>query len=649
MIALNLEGVLNLMINEVLDPSKKGKNGNKKMPSFRTLGPVADLEKHLPEEWWKTLFNSLYLKTDGDVVENNVNTEREVDLIIDITGINKQSHILDLCCGQGRHSLELARRGFGNVTGIDRSRYLVRLARKRARKLGLQVHFSEGDARKIRLPESSQDCVYLMGNSFGYFEKEEDDLVVIKAVKHVLNSKGKLLLDLVDGQWMKENYDPRSWEWIDQNHFVCRERTLSSDCKRIVSREVVVNAEVGIIADQFYAERLYSFEEIAETLAFMGYEDIILHGNLVADSTRAQDLGMMANRLIISAVAPVKKVCKLIDKGVLPVTVLMGDPHLPDNVKRNGVFNKEDMETINKLRKSLKTLNNFKFSYLSDHKNLLQSLLKDPPSFVFNLCDEGYNNNARHELHVPALLDILGVPYTGASPASLAICYNKSIVRAVAMSLDIPVPLETYFSPSDQVVTLPSIFPAIMKPNFGDGSIGITKDAVVNNAEELIAYLNSLRETMPSTPVLVQEYLQGTEYSIGIIGNPGRFDFLPVLEVDYTNLPEALPKILSYESKFFPESPYWTDIIYKEAELDEATCRKLMIYSSQLFERLGCKDYARIDFRKDQEGTIKLLEVNPNPGWCWDGKMNYMASFKGIEYSELLEMILNATKERLNM
>src|SRR5580700_4004488 len=74
---------------------------------LRTLGPVSDLERHLPSEWWRTLFNSLYLETDGDIVENDRNTEQEVDLLIRSAGIERNDRILDLCCGQGRHSLEL--------------------------------------------------------------------------------------------------------------------------------------------------------------------------------------------------------------------------------------------------------------------------------------------------------------------------------------------------------------------------------------------------------------------------------------------------------------------------------------------------------------------------------------------------------------
>ena len=105
-------------------------------PPRSSLGPVADLEQHLPAEWWRKLFNALYVKTDGDVVENVENTRREVDFILSAAPVQPHSQILDLCCGQGRHCLELARRGFKNVMGVDRSRYLIRLAKKRAQTEG---------------------------------------------------------------------------------------------------------------------------------------------------------------------------------------------------------------------------------------------------------------------------------------------------------------------------------------------------------------------------------------------------------------------------------------------------------------------------------------------------------------------------------
>ena len=100
-------------------------NGENSTPSITSLGPVSRLQDHLPTDWWRTLFTATYLKTDGDVVENSENTRNEVDLLLTATSFQKSDHLLDLCCGQGRHTLELASRGFQHVTGVDRSRYSI--------------------------------------------------------------------------------------------------------------------------------------------------------------------------------------------------------------------------------------------------------------------------------------------------------------------------------------------------------------------------------------------------------------------------------------------------------------------------------------------------------------------------------------------
>src|SRR6202171_1108634 len=155
-----------VLVREALtadEPGPAARPGDRPRP--RALGPVSDLERHLPSEWWRTLFNSLYLETDGDIVENDRNTEQEVDLLISSAGLERNDRILDLCCGQGRHSLELAQRGFQHVTGLDRSRYLIRLARKRARQRNLQVSFHEGDRRRFRLGDGELPCIWVLGNS----------------------------------------------------------------------------------------------------------------------------------------------------------------------------------------------------------------------------------------------------------------------------------------------------------------------------------------------------------------------------------------------------------------------------------------------------------------------------------------------------
>jgi D-alanine-D-alanine ligase len=617
---------------------------------LRTLGPVSDLERHLPSEWWRTLFNSLYLETDGDIVENDRNTREEVDLLVVGTAVERGDRILDLCCGQGRHSLELARRGFRHVTGLDRSRYLIRLAKKRGRQANLPVSFHEGDARRFRLGDGEFRCVCILGNSFGYFDRPEDDLAVLESVRRALASGGTLAMDLMDGEWMRDHFEPRSWEWVDQNHFVCRERALAGDRDRLISREVVVHAERGVIADQFYAERLYSRERLGALLIRAGFSNVRFHSVAAPDSARNQDLGMVEHRLFLTGEAPRRNERVPRRSPLFPeITVLLGDPLLPDPVKRDGRFNAEDADTVARLKAALAELPGYRVRYLDDHATLFAELRAQAPEFVLNFCDEGFNNDGFLEMHVPALLEMLDIPFSGAGPACLGLCYNKSLVRAVAESVDVPVPAETYCNSDDLAATVPSgVFPALIKPNFGDASIGITEDAVVHSWEEAIAYLGQLRQLLPGRPILIQEFLTGPEYSLGIIGNPGAgLRVLPILEVDYSRLDPSMPRVLTYASKWLPDSPYWSRIAYREAQLDEDARRRMTDYANILFERLGCRDYARFDFRADAAGEVRLLEVNPNPGWCWDGKLNLMAAMAELSYPDLLRLIIEAAQQRV--
>ena len=179
------------------------------------LGPVEDLETYVKGDWWRQIFNANYLRTDGDVVEDPNITKREIDLFLDVLHAPKESVILDLCCGQGRHTLELARRGYQNLFGLDRSHYLINRAKTLNKKGGFNVTFKEGDARKLPFPNDKFDYVVIAGNSFGYFESAHDDLKVLREVLRVLKPNGNLLVDLTDGDYVRENFQPRSWEWID--------------------------------------------------------------------------------------------------------------------------------------------------------------------------------------------------------------------------------------------------------------------------------------------------------------------------------------------------------------------------------------------------------------------------------------------------
>lgn len=616
------------------------------------LGPVDSLEEHVQPDWWRNIFNSLYLKTDADVVADLNITRKEVDLFSKILNLTMDDTILDLCCGQGRHALEVTKRGF-KVEGLDRSRYLIQKAKASAKKENLNIKFKEGDARKLPFSPDSFEVVMMLGNSFGYFETVQDDLRALKEIFRVLKPWGRLLLDVTDGDYLRENFQARSWEWIDKKLFVCRERSLSADRNRLISREVVTDVTKGVIADQFYAERLYTKDDLLTLLKEAGFSDIVIHGEIATDSMRNQDLGMMEKRIVVTGNVkkewtPVKRRSQKAAKK--KIVVLFGDPNKPDPLKPCAVFDDDDLYTIDQLKSALHTLQEHDFTYLSNHNTIIPDLnkLSGKIDLVLNLCDEGYNNDPRKELHIPALLEMLDLPYTGSSSQCLAFCYDKSLVRGIAKEMDIPVPEAFFIEPDDSSFNLPFCFPVIVKPNFGDSSFGITQQSVAKNHEQLINAISMIRERLGyDKPILVEELLTGKDLSVGIIGNPlTSYTVLPITEEDYSDVPADLPRICGYEAKWLPDSPYYK-IKSIPANLTETEEKFIVECCMKLFERLECRDYSRFDWRLDAKGQPKLLEVNPNPGWCWDGHLAKMAKFGGMSYAEMLQAILQAAEQRL--
>ena len=370
-------------------------------------------------------------------------------------------------------------------------------------------------------------------------------------------------------------------------------------------------------------------------------------------SKRNQDLGMMAQRIVLTAHSN-KRTGAAHDeeRRVRRVTVVMGDHRRSDTVKPNNTFDGDDFHTINELKNALAQLDGFNFSYLDDHSGLIDELRSnaDKIDFVFNLCDEGFNNEASKELHVPSLLEMLDIRYSGGNPQCLAYCYDKSLIRGVAMEMDIPVPAAFSVAPEEVAfIAKPIDFPVIVKPNYGDSSVGITVDSVCYDVRQLEYAIAKVREaTGFDRPVLVEQFLTGKDISVGIIGNPpDGYTVLPVIEEDYSQLPEGLPRICGYEAKWDAESVYFRNVKSIRAELPQETIDFLSASCIRLFQRVGCQDYARFDWRLDANNTPRLLEVNPNPGWCWDGHLARMAGLAGLSYPEMLREVLSACSERL--
>jgi D-alanine-D-alanine ligase len=334
----------------------------------------------------------------------------------------------------------------------------------------------------------------------------------------------------------------------------------------------------------------------------------------------------------------------------LRVAVVLADAAQPDPFQISEALPAADIDAARGLKAALSTLPEYRFVYFSDHQRLFHQLSaqRGQIDLVLNLCDKGFHNDWTKEAHVPALLEILGVPYTGAGPRSLVWCFDKTLVYAAAEAMGVAVPRFECLAAAD--VTWSGPYPAFVKPNFADGSFGITREAIAHDAGGVSRAVAAMCQAFGYEDlVLVQEYLSGKDLSVGVVGNAdGALRALPILEENYAGVPAGIPHIGSYEAKWdseATESPYH-GLSWLRAELTPDVEQQLIAWSLALVQRFECHDYARVDFRLDARGQPRLLEVNPNPGWDYWTYLATMAGFASLDYAALLRTILDSACAR---
>jgi D-alanine-D-alanine ligase len=249
--------------------------------------------------WWQTLFDEVYLITDARSVCNDELTRREVDFLEAHLKIGKSDTVLDLCGGHGRHSLELARRGYGAATVLDYSDYLVQLGRDKAGEQGLPVCFVQADARETGLAGEGFDFVLVMANSFGYFPDDSDNLRILCEAYRLCRPGGTLLLDLLDSDHVVSNFRPSSVHQATEDITVNRERELSENLIRV--RETVVSGARGLLREGTYCERLYKEDEVEGLLKQAGFGQIDFKTDFSSHQNPG-DYGFMTQRVIVTAV-----------------------------------------------------------------------------------------------------------------------------------------------------------------------------------------------------------------------------------------------------------------------------------------------------------------------------------------------------------
>jgi D-alanine-D-alanine ligase len=250
------------------------------------------------KDWWKKIFDEVYLLTDARTVCDDEITLKEVDFITSFLKIDKNSSILDLCGGQGRHSLELARRGFGDLTVLDYSGFLLDIGRKRAKEEDLHIQFIQSDARGTSLPDSRFQYIIIMASSFGYFVRDTENVRILAEAHRVLSPGGQLMIDLPDRDYFMANFRPSSFHQVNDDISVKRERFIRGNV--IYSKETVISKQRGCIRENTYCMRLYSRDKLKQLLLKSGFRKVFFKKDFMNRSNLG-DFGCMTNRMVAIA------------------------------------------------------------------------------------------------------------------------------------------------------------------------------------------------------------------------------------------------------------------------------------------------------------------------------------------------------------
>lgn len=250
---------------------------------------------------------------------------------------------------------------------------------------------------------------------------------------------------------------------------------------------------------------------------------------------------------------------------------------------------------------------------------------------VFNLC-EGIDGVAEFEPMVIAVLELFGIPCTGNSSATAALCLHKNLVNTMLDSAGLPVPRWSLARRGEDVTSVG--FPAICKPAAEDASIGIEQRSVVRSTRALLARVEAMHEMWDQ--VLIQQFIDGREVNVGIVGD----EVLPIAEINFGDMPRGMWKIVSYRSKWITGSD--EDIGATPscpADLPLALTRELERIALTAWRAVGGQGYGRADFRIDRSGRPWLLEVNPNPDISPGAGLARMAGVAGMDYAALVRRL----------
>lgn len=274
----------------------------------------------------------------------------------------------------------------------------------------------------------------------------------------------------------------------------------------------------------------------------------------------------------------------------------------------------------------------------------LHALARLDCDLVFNLA-ESFAGNDTADVSIAAYLELIGKRYTGAGPHGLMMAQDKGLAKKIFAfhGIHTPVFARSFRGRLDFSHDLQ--FPVIVKPAREDGSIGIEFNAVVSSIRELMERIDWLHEHFDS-PVLIEEYVEGREMYVGILGNDNP-EALPVIELDLSKLPEGIPRIAAAEVKWAKGTAVYRDTkSIVPTDLSDETIALLQKTAVAAYQALELRDYGRVDMRLQPDGRVAVIEVNPNPWLSSRAELAQAARKSGRTYTQLIEEIVDLAMAR---
>ncbi|MEM3045273.1 MAG: GNAT family N-acetyltransferase [Candidatus Bathyarchaeia archaeon] len=277
-----------------------------------------------------------------------------------------------------------------------------------------------------------------------------------------------------------------------------------------------------------------------------------------------------------------------------------------------------------------------------DAESFISRLLSLRPDCIFNLCEGAYGCSV-YEACFPSLYELLRIPYTGSPSTALGICLDKPRAKYMLLGAGIPTPEFHVASSLEELHGRSYRFPLMVKPSREDASIGISWGSVVSDESALRDRVGYLLERYRQ-PALIEEFIEGRELNVSLIGNSSP-EVLSISEVDFSRLDRRF-KILTYNGKWDRGSRDYAETpIICPADLDEPLKEKIMELSRRAYGILGCRGYARIDFRVADPDEPYIIDVNPNPDISRGAGFARSAEKAGIPYNQLISRIIELALE----